>query len=80
MSFKILRGPEVDRLRGKSRSARYVDIEEELLTPGVSLGLRSIGWPEYEIEALNKARVAGKSDDQIRVLVRELVAARNAAA
>ena len=40
----------------------------------------SVGWLEHEINAIIAARVAGKSDDEIKVLVSELEAARKLAA
>jgi hypothetical protein len=29
-------------------------------------------WPEHEVDAVIEARIAGKTDDEIRELVREL--------
>jgi len=45
----------------------------------VSLGGRAVGWPSDEIDTLNAARIAGKSDDEIRELVGKLEAARTVA-
>jgi prophage regulatory protein len=42
--------------------------------------LRAVGWPSEEVQALNAARIAGKSDEEIRALVVKLEAARKAAA
>ena len=49
-------------------------------TKQVSLGPRCVGWPAHEVAALNAARIAGKTDDEIRALVLKLEAARKAAA
>jgi len=38
----------------------------------VQIGQRAKGWPDYEVRAINTARVAGKSDDEIRELVKLL--------
>jgi prophage regulatory protein len=38
-----------------------------------------VGWPASEVAALNAARIAGKTDDDIRVLVQTLQAGRKAA-
>jgi prophage regulatory protein len=46
----------------------------------VSLGARAVGWPESEVQAMNSARIAGKSDEAIRALVAQLEAARKDAA
>ncbi|MEZ5643606.1 MAG: hypothetical protein R3E99_00310 [Burkholderiaceae bacterium] len=35
-----------------------------------------MGWPACEIDALNAARIAGQTDDQIRTLVESLHAQR----
>jgi prophage regulatory protein len=76
MSKRILRGPAVDDKTGGSRSTRYNRIGEGLFSMAVRLGPRSVGWPEEEVDALNAARIAGKSDEEIRVLVKQLEAAR----
>jgi prophage regulatory protein len=38
-----------------------------------------VGWPAGEVEALNLARIAGRSDNDIRELVRLLEARRREA-
>ena len=38
----------------------------------MSLGARAVGWPAGEVSAVNAARIAGKSDDDIRALVASL--------
>lgn len=43
-----------------------------LWTKPVSLGPRAVGWPAHEIDALNAARISGKTDAQIRELVESL--------
>jgi prophage regulatory protein len=80
MTRTILRLPVVLRERGRSRSAHYLDIQQGLFTRPVSIGARAVGWPSDEVATLNAARIAGKSDAQIRVLVAELEAARKSAA
>lgn len=76
MTNKLLRLPHVLELRGKSRSAHYDDIQRGLMTPPVNLGGRSVGWPEYEITAINAALIAGKSETEIKELVKKLTADR----
>lgn len=80
MANTILRLPEVLRERGRSRSAHYQDIQQGLFTQPVAIGLRAVGWPAVEVSALNAARIAGKSDEEIRAQVLKLEAARKAAA
>ena len=75
----ILRLPAVLRESGSSRSTHYVRIAEGLWTRPVSLGPRAVGWPASEVQALNAARISGRSDDEIRDLVVTLEAARKTA-
>jgi len=80
MATTILRIPVVLRLRGRSRSGHYLDIQQGLFPHPVKIGLRAAGHPEHEVEAINTARIAGKSDEEIRALVLKLEADRKAAA
>ena len=80
MSIAIFRLPKVKAATGYSRSTIYLRISQRLWTKQVILGPRCVGWPQSEIEALNAARIAGKSDDEIRELVLKLEAARKAVA
>lgn len=79
MSHTILRLPAVLKRRGRSRSSHYADIKSGLYVKPVQIGSRAVGTPEDEVDALNAARIAGKSDDEIRALVLKLEAARKAA-
>ena len=79
MTNTILRLPAVLRERGRSRSAHYFDIQQGLFTHPVQIGLRAVGWPTAEVAAINAARIAGKSEAEIRALVARLEAARKAA-
>lgn len=76
MSQTILRLESVKSKTGKSRSTIYRDHGLGLLTPPVKIGARSVGWPENEIDAINAARIAGKSDDEIKALVKQLIEQR----
>jgi prophage regulatory protein len=80
MNHQILRLPNVKAATGLSRSTLYLRIAHGLFTHPVSLGGRAVGWPALEVASLNAARIAGKSDVQMRDLVRELEMARKAVA
>ena len=57
----ILRLPEVKRRRGfRADASVYNEVRDGLFTTGVAIDQRSKGWPDYEIDAINSARVAGK--------------------
>jgi len=74
--LRFLRKPAVLERRGVSNSTHYDDIKQGMFTKQVALGPNSSGWPEHEVDLLNAARMAGKSDDEIRALVEELHAQR----
>ena len=76
MPKTILRLPSVKTESGLSRSTLYLRITQGLWTKPISLGGRSVGWPASEVTALNTARIAGKTDEDVRVLVRSLEAGR----
>jgi prophage regulatory protein len=80
MTCKILRLPILlDRI-GHSRSTLYQRIADGLWTHPVAIGLRAVGWPDFEVSALIAARIAGKSEAEIRELVIKLEVARTATA
>ena len=76
MKRSILRIPSVKSESGLSRSTIYLRIAQGLWTKPVILGARAVGWPSDEIEAINTARIAGKTDEEVRALVAKLEAAR----
>lgn len=76
MLHTLLRLPAVKAQSGYSRSTIYLRISQGLWTRPVSLGARSVAWPASDVAALNAARIAGQSDDDIRKLVQRLQAAR----
>jgi prophage regulatory protein len=74
----ILRLPDVKRVLGHRADASvYNAIRVGLFTNGVAIGQRAKGWPDYEVDAINAARVAGKSESEIRELVKNLHAKRS---
>ncbi len=74
--MKLLKLPQVLGFTAKSRSTHYHEINIGLMTPPVKLGEQSVAWPEDEILAINRARIAGKSNEEIKQLVTKLVADR----
>jgi prophage regulatory protein len=79
MPKTILRLPAVKSECGLSRSTLYLRITQGLWTKPISLGGRSVGWPASEVITLNSARIAGKTDKEIRELVQTLEADRKKA-
>lgn len=73
----LLRLPDVMRRTGHARSTVYLMVERGLLPKAVKISERASAWPEAEIEAINRARIAGKSEAEIRQLVADLQHSRD---
>ena len=76
----LLRLPAVMNATGLTRSTLYLRFKQRLMTPPVKLGERVAAWPADEVEAINAARIAGKTTDEIRELVTQLEQQRTAKA
>jgi prophage regulatory protein len=61
---------------GKSHSGLYRAIEQGLWTPPVKIGAKSAAHPRHEVDAIMAAELNGQTPDQIRALVRDLIAQR----
>ncbi len=59
------------------RATTYARIQDGTYPPPVKIG-RMSAWLDREMEAVNEALIQGKSDDEIRQLVADLVAKRAA--
>jgi len=75
-TLTMLRRKQVEVETGLSRSTIYLRISQRLWPKPVNLGPRAVGWPAVEVQALNAARIAGRSDEEIRNLVLALEQAR----
>lgn len=75
-TISLLRRKMVLSVYGKSRASLYRDIKSGLFTRPVKIGANSVAWPENEIVAINKARIAGKTEQEIKALVADLEASR----
>ena len=60
----------------RSHASIYTSVLAGVFTEPVKIGPRAVGWPANEVDAILKARIGGKTDDQIRDLVKKLHAAR----
>jgi prophage regulatory protein len=63
-------------MTGFSRTTVHRKVKNGLLTRPIDIGHR-LAWPTSEIKAINKARIAGQTDEEIKKLVIELEAARS---
>lgn len=77
--YKFKRKPDCLSQFGVKNSTWHEWIKQGVMVPGVALGARARGYLESELDAIAAARIAGKSEDEIRALVRDLIAARDPA-
>ena len=74
--LKLIRKREVLALTCMSKSTLHLRLKDGLYAPSISIGDRATAYIEYEILAVIAAQIQGKSKDEIRLLVKELVAQR----
>jgi len=77
MTTKIQRLPMLQSEVGLSRSSVYGHIAKGLLPKPIQISSRAVAWLSHETDAIIAARIAGKSDDEIRELVSELMSQRS---
>lgn len=73
---RFIRINEVKAISGLKRSTLYAYISQGIFPSQIKLGERCAAWIESEILAVNQARIAGKSAQEIKELVRQLIAQR----
>jgi prophage regulatory protein len=62
----------------RSNTSIYKRIRDGLWTRPVAIGQRAKAWPDYEVKAIVRARIAGQTDDEVRELVNRLHEKRTA--
>jgi prophage regulatory protein len=70
--FAMLSARQTEKFCGISRSTRYNLMKETLFPRPVMMLTNKGAYPAYEVEAMNAARVAGKSNEEIKELVIQL--------
>ena len=75
-SIQLLRPAEAHKTLALGRTAVTEAISAGLLPPAIPLGARAIGDLKHELEAVIVARAAGRSDEDVRNLVDQLVLSR----
>jgi len=63
---------EVLEYRHRSRSSHLRDVKNGMCTTAINVGPNSVAWLTTELETLRAAVIAGKSEDEIKQIVREL--------
>tara|TARA_B110000240_G_scaffold137056_1_gene151868 strand:- start:563 stop:829 length:267 start_codon:yes stop_codon:yes gene_type:complete len=74
--LQVERKSEVLQRIGLSRSTLHSKIQKGLWCPPIPLGARAVGFIEHETDELIAAHINGYSPDQLRELVKNLVAER----
>lgn len=72
---RLLKLPVVKERCALGTTSVYEGVKKKTFPPPIKLA-RSSAWVESEIEAVIAARIAGKSDAEVRALVAALVALR----
>lgn len=76
MTDSLIRIKEVEAKTGLKKSMHYALMGKGLMPSAIRIGERARAWISSEIDAVVAARIAGKSDDDIRELVKVLIAKR----
>jgi prophage regulatory protein len=74
--FRFLRIKAILEARGVSRSKHYLDTSRGLYPSMVKISEKASALPDFEVEAMQRATVAGASEHNLRALVKRLEAAR----
>jgi prophage regulatory protein len=74
--IKIIRRPEVLVRFGIGNTCLHSRINSGLIPPPVSLGGRSVGWVDHELDAVISSLAAGETDNEIKELIQQLLIRR----
>jgi prophage regulatory protein len=74
--IQFIRNNEVFKILALGRTAVDCGIADGVIPPRISLGKRAAGFLKHELEAVIIARAAGRSDEDVRNLVDQLVLSR----
>ena len=79
MTEMILRFPDLRKGYGLARGTVYENIYRGTFPTPIRISTRSVGFLQSEVEQVFRARVAGKTDADIRTLVCKIHEARKTA-
>lgn len=71
--IQIIRREEAQNSFAVSRANFYKKVASGLYPPSISLGARAVGWIESEVQAVLRAFTLGKSETEIKELVKNLI-------
>ena len=76
MQESFIRLKKVESKTGLKKSTVYDLMSRGEFPKSIKIGERAVAWIESEVDAINAARMAEKSADEIRELVKNLMAKR----
>lgn len=79
-NLKVIRKPEACNFAGLSNTSLFEQTKLGLFPPPISIGARAVGFIFHEIQTVIAARSIGKSDDEIRQIVKALIKQRETSA
>lgn len=77
-TIQLIRRPEALTLSARSKSALQLDEKAKLFCPPISIGDRAVAYIKHEVETVIQARIEGKTKEQIKAIVQDLIACRTA--
>jgi len=76
MQESLIRLKKVEDRTGLKKSMVYDLMSRGEFPKSIKIGERAVAWIESEVDVINAARMAEKSADEIRELVKSLMAKR----
>ena len=74
--LKYVTLPEVLRRKGGGKSSLYSAIKVGGFPKPIKLGLRRIGWPEHEVDAVMQFFLRGEDQTELKAFVKKIEANR----
>ncbi|NOS75544.1 MAG: AlpA family phage regulatory protein [Methyloglobulus sp.] len=71
-NIQLKKLPAVKLSMAQSRTTIYRNIQSGYFPKGVPIGGDRVAWPDYEIEAINRAKISGFGSSAIKILVSKL--------
>ena len=63
---------EVLRRKGGGKSTLYAEIKKGYFPKPIKLGLRRIGWPEHEVDAVMQFFLRGETQNELKAFIKKL--------
>jgi len=75
---RVLRAAELLSILSCAKSKLHKDVKDRVMTAPIRPSHRMAFWPESEVRIIQAARIAGKTPDELRAIVEQLHAKRQA--